>query len=595
MVSRATLGYIGVKLRMHNTTAHRVLYGLLIITTISTFLGNHYLIDMPDGHLTDLLEGPISAYGSGRLVYHEYGPLYTALNMLAARMVTAFPAILHPFDIAMLRASFIAVALGMGCWCINRAEHRIPPCLTLLAISCALQPHTLFTLHHLQDITWHNMANNQMLGLLVCLLPLIWRTKHAIGPLGCILVGYSVLHFMPSFFFAVSALILMILAQTYRRPLFPICSVSLGVILLSLGTAAFLSAPIPTPSFHIPIGPTCITIILYSIGQLLLHHATLLPFALDKTPSPVIPDYLIQHRATIARRLYNHLAQPRQGVITITLLTLVASQTLSAACAVALVLMIEILSTPVAPHNRSAITLLVMGIVLYHTLVLTRITMYKFYQPSLERPDQLVTMQSTHTAPASVVIRKYEGYDYFQRLFQLADNPAASDFYQRLSYDYNRKQTRWRIPFYNQEYIQMINQATAYFQQWPLSPDTQVVMLGKVNPLPMLLHTPMPEHSYLSRPPAHAFDSQLPPLYQAADFIYLPLFAIPDASSTDDQTDINCHFYQWNHTQHRFHLVQVTPYGCIFATDQSMAQYQLSPVPAHAASQINTTCQQRHA
>jgi len=580
---------------MHNTTGNRLLYILLLITTMSTFLGNHYLIDMPHGQITSLLEGPISAYGSSAYMHSEYGPLYTQLNALAAYIIAAFPETLHPFDIAMLRASFVAIALGIGCWCINRSEHRIPPCLTLLAVSCVLQPHTLFSFSTLQDITWHNMANNQMLGLLVCLLPLIWRAKRPIGRLWCILVCYSTLHFMPIFSFAVSTIILMGLAQTYRRPIYAICSVSLGVILLSMGTAATLSTPIPTPSFRIPIGSACMTIILYSIGQLLLHHATLLPFSLDNTPPPMIPDRVKQHRATIARRLYDHLAQLRQGVIIITLLTLVATQTLSAVCAVVLVLIIENLSTRDAFNIRPIMTLLVMGVVLYHALVLTRITAYKFYQPNPDRQDQLVTIQPAHTAPETVVIDKYEGYDYFQSLFQLADNPAASDFYQRLSYDYNRKQTRWRIPFYNNEYIQMINQATAYFQQWNLRPDTQVVLLGQVNPLPMLLHTPMPKHSYLSLPPSPSLDKQLTPLYQEADFIYLPLFALPETPAADEQTDINCHFYQWNHTQHRFHLVQVTPYGSIFATDQGIAQYHIPRIRAHAASHINAICQQRHA
>lgn len=573
---------------MHNTTGNRILYVLLLIATLSTFFGPHYLIDMPHGQITDLLESPISAYGSGVTLHSEYGLLYTQLNRLAASVVSTFPDTLHRFDIPLLRAAFIALALGFSCWSINRSEQRIAPCITLLAISCVLQPHALFTVQDFSEITWHNMANNQMLGLLICLLSLIWRAKRPLGRIWCILVCCSGLHFMPNFSLAVSGLILFALVNTHPHSLYALCTVSFGVIIMSIGASTTLALPIVMPVLSIPTGAILFgagtTIILYSVGQLLLHHSTLLPLPGDKAPLQ-----------TITHQLYDHLTQPIHGVITIVLLTLVVTQTLTPISAVALVLIVEILSSTTLPNLRPIIVAIVMGIVLYHVLVLTRITAYKFYHPTPNRHDQIVTLKSTHIPPETVVLHKYVGYRYFQDLFQLTDNPSANDFYQRLSYDYNRKQARWRIPFYNQEYIDMVNEAVAYFQQWPLVFKTQVVMLGPINPLPVLLHTAMPKNSYLSLSASQSMDRQLTPLYQEADFIYLPLFALPQTPTIGEQTDRNCHFYQWNYKHNRFHLVHVTPYGCIFATDKIMAQHRIAAIPAHAASHINTTCQQRHA
>ena len=584
---------------MLNTTGIRLLYTLCFAAVMSTFWGHHYLIDMPHGQVTYLLEAPISAYSLTSDLQSQYGPLYHLLNALAAKIVAAFPEQLHPFDMAMIRALTIAAALMLCSIILNRREPRVAPCLTLLAISCALQPHSLLYLQDIQHITWHNMANNQMLGLLICILPSLWTAQRPIHPAWYMGVLYSCLHFMPSFFPAVGLILLTVIYATERHPLRTLTLIGVGIVLLTLITAIVQPSTLPALSINnltaSMLSSACGTVLLYGASQLLYHHHTLLPFPLFATPLSALPAQMMLHRIAIAERLYHHGKRARYGAISLALITLVCTDTLSALSAVILLLAIEICSTKSATTIRSITTGLIVIIIIYHALLITRISTYKWFQATPQSENQLMTLQRQDGSADSLVIHKHNGYRYFQELFQLTNNPAAQNFYQRLSYDYDKKHARWRIPFTNVEYIEMLNQATTYFQQWPLSADTQIVLLGPSNPLPLLLHTPMPQHSYLSLSNTQPLDTQLTPLYQQADFIYLPLFALPDKSQTIEQTDMNCHFYDWNEKKQRFHLVQITPYGCIFATQSRITQYHLPLITAHAPSLIHNRCNKRHA
>jgi hypothetical protein len=229
---------------------------------------------------------------------------------------------------------------------------------------------------------------------------------------------------------------------------------------------------------------------------------------------------------------------------------------------------------------------IIYAIATLHLSALTLFAVEKQVPEGLITPMQKVSLQSP----------------YHTWHFKIPPEKGLSDLYKILpssqpehwvkqSYSYRPERPLWRLPHGNDEYIQMMNEATYYSAKTP--PHSLLFFLGFANPLPLLLHRQPRHHqphwldAFITFHPAHL--DFLSPILAKTDWLYMPILTTDQLTNPTIQTHLNCAFYRWNQQHDRFVLNHISPYGLIFVEKH---QTHSPALPLPPAFSIMNHCQQ---
>ncbi|MBT4803596.1 MAG: hypothetical protein HON78_01170, partial [Legionellales bacterium] len=542
----------------------------------------------------------------------DYGIFYSLINYSSYLIIETIPSAFTYFDINLLTSIWWAAAISLICIVFNtsyKKDNKIPAIVLLLALSCTLQARDLQNLlMNFKIISWGNMPNNNILGLLIvscsalCCQKQQGTFKSLIVPilLSYIIFNYNLL-FWPAIVFICSAL------HNKDKKIInhkTILQIIFSLIVLNAITAYTFNysysqyitevyANIEMPTLLGAMG-VVLTPMIYFLIKIISEQHNILPFNLKHTPLNLIWKKLIAHRATtilnIKRELLKNLSL--NSAIAITLITVSITNTLSVFGAIFIFTATEFISTP--KHKewlKNIIALCCMVIIIANSFSLLRIGVYKFFQETTEGPEQFEGIVKLDANNNYFVMNKYNGLEYFNSIFDIEHNPFKQNFYQNISYNYNYNTTRWSIPFYNTDYVKMLNKTVTEFQKMKLDKNEKVIMLGYINPLPLLLGTAIPNNSYHRiKTKTKNLKTKLEVSLQENDFVFLPLFTINSQKKGQNQTALNCGFYNWNFINKKFSLVKITENGLFFTTPDKIRAYNLPTAIADKQETITRVC-----
>ncbi|MBT4884695.1 MAG: hypothetical protein HON55_00910, partial [Legionellales bacterium] len=542
----------------------------------------------------------------------DYGIFYSLINYSSYLIIETIPSAFTYFDINLLTSICWAAAISLIYIVFNtsyKKDNKIPAIVLLLALSCALQARDLQDLLiNFKIISWKNMPNNNILGLLIVSWGALCGHKQQRNfknlivsiLLSYIIFNYNLL-FWPAIVFICSALNNKDKQNINHKTILQIIS---SLIVLNAITAytfnysysqyitevhSNIEMPTLLGAMEVVFTPT-----IYFLSKIISKQHNILPFNLKHTPLNLIWKKLIAHRAIIILNIKRELCKnlSLNFAIAITLITVSITNTLSVFGALFIFTSIEFISTP--KHKewlKNIMALCCMIIITVNSFSLLRIGVYKFFQETTEGPEQFENIVKLDANNNYFVMNKYKGLEYFNSLFDIEHNPLKENFYQNISYNYNQDTTRWRIPFYNTDYIKMLNNTVAEFQKMKLNKNENVIMLSYINPLPLLLGTAIPNKSYHRiNTKTNNFKTKLEVSLQENDFIFLPLFTINSQKKGQNQTALNCGFYNWNFINKKFSLVKITENGLFFTTPDKIRAYNLPTVIADKQETITRSC-----
>ncbi len=241
--------------------------------------------------------------------------------------------------------------------------------------------------------------------------------------------------------------------------------------------------------------------------------------------------------------------------------------------------------------------------VLISAFILTNCFSYAFMlipksnmsQPSVSEKEILANKISPFRAVKVVnkkrdfLIKNYIGLEDFYSIFSSkTDDP---DFFLQISSTYKQNKEKWSLPFSNIEYKAMIDDAYKKVRDLGYEVDDDIMMLEFVNHLPLVLGTRIPEGSYHWIHIGTTFSYQnvdkILKLYEQAEAIYVPII------STDgqEQTYLNCTFYNWNFENDRFILYSSSRYGSLFVSREKAGRVKNLKALSYSASILKSNCE----
>ena len=166
--------------------------------------------------------------------------------------------------------------------------------------------------------------------------------------------------------------------------------------------------------------------------------------------------------------------------------------------------------------------------------------------------------------------------------FKIAENPKKLEIITDFSTSatiakdvYLRSES---FPFFNIDYANALNQAVKELTTLGPQNDNKLLMVGYINPLPLLLNAKMPEGSYHwnqidATITANNYVKTVKTTFADSDFIIMPVLGrslVPNAYT-------NCVFYKWNWEQKMpFKLYKATPLMLYFTTSANLEKYNLT-------------------
>lgn len=560
-------------------------YGLAYIGMLSCLLacisGSQYLLT---GSLTDIWIPLLSAkaMADGIALYVDWhsplGIIYHQLHYGAYLLIQAYPGVLHQLDQLLLASvgfSGFLVGIFMLCYSGFSVTNALPNWILLLSISTACQLRAINQLFSPFALLWSGAYNNQgwALLLLVCALITSWqqysyaerlkytKARFVIGLAVATTIG---LHFKISI--GVSLLLWSILALAENRRWLSHYLLASGCLQMALhlsyGPLWHYWYDIVFVIIHAqPHGPSTLTkLFCLLVSIITLSYLTLSP----TTPSwqdRITVSYLSQRWQALCRIPANIIAQ--KIVFAVGLLIAIQGESQATLSYYGLVLGL-CCALDKRYRYRARLAKIFLGVFfLCNMISLITLASYKHFSP--EKGIVHIPLDSVqHTG--GFLVDSARGLSHIHAYLAQA----------AISYDPMRvavsPHTQY-LAFHNLDYAKMIQQASSAIAQVSHNPEDTVVMLGFTNPLPILLHRPLPLPSWhwldfaVNLSPQHL--DMLIPLYQQTDFLYLPLVAFDDSGDPGYQRVFTTHFMAWNRTHHRFTLIAKQPLGLLYAKQTS--------------------------
>lgn len=168
--------------------------------------------------------------------------------------------------------------------------------------------------------------------------------------------------------------------------------------------------------------------------------------------------------------------------------------------------------------------------------------------------------------------------------------PTNTDFHLKLSSTYYHNKDKWALPYLNTEYIQTLNDAVTSIKKHKFENSDMIMMLEFVNPLPIILKTPIPENSYHWVHLGTTFSlnniNMIIPFIRNLDYLYIPTITVDGGN----QTIVNCTFFEWNYKSEAFELVHSNIYGSLFINKNKVDQRGLETIP-YNKEKLNSNCE----
>ncbi|MEE3003025.1 MAG: hypothetical protein VX335_01610, partial [Pseudomonadota bacterium] len=339
--------------------------------------------------------------------------------------------------------------------------------------------------------------------------------------------------------------------------------------------------------------------ICYVVLSFLQNNYTKLPFDITECQIGLIPLNLKRHKTRILQIIKFNIKSIKADfvfdlILSSMILSLVFTETLSGFTSILYIVIIRMMCSNISQNfPKIFASILLLLVITFNTLSLAKFSFYKFFNENPSSQENIVKL-IVKDKNANFVLAKYSGLSYFQDLFDLRHNLNKEKVYTELSYAYEPEKVRWRIPYHNTDFIHALNNTQIKLNKIGIEKSDKILMLGNINPLPLLMNTSIPKNSTLMFNTKSNHDRQVKldnyDNYSSNDFIVMPIFGFDDLKLYPEQAKFNCNFYTWNGNAKIFKPVDISAYGIIFANERKIRKLGLDVININMKPQAMKVC-----
>jgi len=204
-----------------------------------------------------------------------------------------------------------------------------------------------------------------------------------------------------------------------------------------------------------------------------------------------------------------------------------------------------------------------------------RVAEYKSFENSNSKYIQKTISGFDEKTSIQLVIRNEGGLQEIYNYLQFGEHHDKENIILDMSYSYNPLGFGG-FPYTNTDYLTAIEENTDVIKELDIKTSDKIMMLGYIDPFPVLLNTKFSTPSYhwihLQNTFTYTQLNRLYPAYNHADIIVMPAVI-----RKTNQTIVNCTFYLWNFENGmKFRIFKISQNSIYFTKNKNLQRYNLT-------------------